>query len=338
VIWRYSKHGSGTRVEVRGGERCAIVFREGGEAWEEEGVFSCRPIPFRGETAAAVDLPARLFDLLDELSVAIERATLVVGVSLHRHEEADEETSWREETARLHLALANRSSRVRGAVDRGGVTGSDRWLEEIRRIAGTLERAGPRPVITRGQILLDPAITAAILSAIVLSGGPLPTDPALIQIPRERERDGRGRLVEVRAIGGAGSQFAGAGAASQQEGLTETAAIRPWPSYRPSYRSRPVRLPFGVDLARETADAVAAVEAKGVALCGEIEITRRSVRLPLLVEDGGGRVGESIVELRREQLDHAIVAVGRERTWYPFLGGVWGRSLLIDPSCAPPLT
>jgi hypothetical protein len=324
-------------MEVRGGERCAIVFREGGEAWEEEGVFSCRPIPFRGETAAAVDLPARLFGLLDELPVAIERATLVLGVSLHHYEEGDETTSWREETARLHLALANRSSRVRGAVDRGGATGSDLWPEEIRRIAGILDRAGPRPVVTPGQILLDPAITAAILSAIVLSGGPLPTDPALIQIPREGERDGRGRLVEVRPIGGAGRVFAGTGTASQEEGLVENAAIRSWPSYRPSYRSRPALLPFGVDLAREAVDA-AAVGAKGVALCGEIEITRRILRLPLLVDDGGGGIGESIVELRRELLDQAIVAVGTERTWYPFLAGVWGRSLLIAPSCAMPLT
>jgi hypothetical protein len=336
VIRRYFKHGSGTRVEVRRAERCEIVFREGGEAWEEEGVFSCRSIPFRGETADAGDLAARLPGLLDELSIAVERATLVLGVSLHHHEEGDERTSWREETARLHLALANRSSRVRGAVDRGGATGSDRWLEEIRRIAGTLERAGPGRIVTRGQILLDPAITAAILSAIVLSGGPLPTDPALVQIPREGERDGRGRLVEVRPIGGVGRlPVSPAASSGQEEGRVENAAIRSWPSYRPSYRSRPVLLPFGVDLAREPADAFAAVGVKGIALCGEIEITRRILRLPLLVEHGDAGVGESIVELRRELLDHAIVAVGSEKTWYPFLAGVWGRSLLIDPSCAP---
>jgi hypothetical protein len=316
---RYFKHGSGVRLELRGRERGEIVFREGGEAWEQDGAFFCRSIAFDGEMMGAVDLPRRLWALLEDLPVTVERATLVLGVSLHRYEEGDEKTSWREETARLHLALANRSSGVRCVVERGCATGSELWLEEILRIGRTLAKAERVAVVTQGPIVLDPAITAALVSALILSGGPLPADPPLVQSPRPNERDGRGRPLELRPIGGAGRD----GRKGAPPGAWESV-------YRPSYRTRPVPLPFGVDLDRELAGAVEG-NAMAIALSGEIELTRRALRAPLLIEDETGHVGESIVELRREQLDRAIVAVGRERTWYPYLAGVWGRPLLLDP-------
>jgi hypothetical protein len=87
--------------------------------------------------------------------------------------------------------------------------------------------------------------------------------------------------------------------------------------YRPSYRMRPVRMPF--DLRLEC--AVTEIERErpvAIALLGPVE----SLVLPVLIRDGE-RVYPARVRVSR------IDAVGTARTWYPYGAGSFGAELML---------
>lgn len=91
-----------------------------------------------------------------------------------------------------------------------------------------------------------------------------------------------------------------------------------WPNfYRPSYRVRPVRMPHNLRLEHEVTDINPDLP-RAIALLAPVE----SLAITVVVVDGD-RVYPATVQVTK------ILAVGREREWYPYGAGSFGAELML---------
>jgi hypothetical protein len=184
--------------------------------------------------------------------------------------------------------------------------GDARWAEETHRIHVSLTRGAFRVLIDREEdiapiadalsraernerqppprLRLAPNVTAAVLP--VLTG----VAPPNVRVVQTAGRiDGYGQGVEETSI-----HF-----------------------FRPSYRVRPVRMPFDLRLECEVT-AIEEDRPVAVALLAPVE----SLLLDVLVRDGE-RVYPARVPV------HRIDAVSSRRIWYPYAAGSFGAELML---------
>jgi hypothetical protein len=188
-----------------------------------------------------------------------------------------DETHWSEVLDRVHLSLTCRGRRV--LLD----TTSDRMVE-VAEVADALGRSElvERPAPAR--LRLAPRITAALLPLLTAVA---PPNVSIVQTPGRI--DGYGHPVEENGI-----HF-----------------------YRPSYRLRPVRMPFDLRLECH----VTRIEAdRPIAIAALEPVT--SLAFAVLIRDGD-RVYPSRLRLTR------IDAVSETAVWYPYGAGSFGAELML---------
>jgi hypothetical protein len=184
---------------------------------------------------------------------------------------------WSEETNRVHLALTRGPLRVL-------IDSTIEQIGEVDAIADALARTELEERTPPSRLRLAPNVTAALLPLLF---GIAPPNVRLLQ--SAGSTDAYGQRVEEQTIN----------------------------FYRPSYRMRPLRMPF--DLRLEC--AVTEIEHDqpvAIALLGPVE----SLVLPVLIRDADG-VYPARVRVSR------IDAVATARSWYPYGAGSFGAELML---------
>ncbi|HEX7828818.1 MAG TPA: hypothetical protein VF787_04150 [Thermoanaerobaculia bacterium] len=184
---------------------------------------------------------------------------------------------WSEETSRVHVAL------TRGPL-RAIIDSTLEQTGDIATIADALARAEFEERAAPPRLRLAPNVTAALLPALM---GVEPPNVRLVQTAGAI--DGYGQRVEEDTI----------------------------TFYRPSYRVRPVRMPFDLRLECDVTE-IERDRPVAIALLAPVE----SLVLSVLIRDGE-RVYPARVRVSR------IDAVSNERVWYPYGAGSFGAELML---------
>ncbi len=185
---------------------------------------------------------------------------------------------WIEETSQVHLSLTRAPLRV--LVD----STPEHLPHDLPPILDALSRAELEEQPPPPRLRLAPSVTAALLPALV---GVAPPNVRLVQ--SAGRLDGYGRRVEEHTIN----------------------------FYRPSYRVRPVRMPFDLRLECDVTE-IEHDRPIAIALLEPVE----SPVLAVLVRDGE-RIYPARVRVSR------IDAVSSERAWYPYGAGSFGAEMML---------
>jgi hypothetical protein len=211
----YRKRGRAVRWE----NGTLVRVHESGVAMENER-FTCHPDPDLGTVIVPHDHPDPSTHARDDMATRVESVARSIhmprGVRIERlivsegeAEHTFRDKTWRDTTARIHLAIAK--GPLRALIDLG-----DLDVESITPIADALARADETERDAPSQLRLAPSVTAALLPSLV---GVAPPNVTLSQ--RAGGIDGKGNAIAD--------------------------VVEPWPNwYRPSYRVRPVLAPFNL--------------------------------------------------------------------------------------------
>jgi hypothetical protein len=275
----YRKFGRSLRYE----NGTIVRAEEAGEAIEDGQTFTCRPIAHSVElppiSGGAIDDAVTEIQSIVRPPLTIERLIVSEGIAEHQFGER----RWRETTRRVHIAIT--FGTLRALIDLG-----DFDLEDVRAVADALPRAvrAETRTHTEARIRLAPNVSAALLPALV---GIAPLNIQLMQTAGGF--DGKGASIET----------------------CDSSSAPNW--YRPSYRVRPVRAPFGL---RASCDVTRIVEdlPRAIALLAPIERLTMSV---LCVR--GTTVFPATVRVAR------IDAVSDAVRWYPYGAGSFGAEMML---------
>lgn len=265
-----------------------VVVREAGEAIEEHGVFEVRPIS--GGLDAPLDDVAKIARTLGRMKA--ERLVISHGVAEHECNGVQ----WREESRRVHIAVAHKGLRV--LIDQAGLD-----VDEVVRIAGPLMRVGAERDAPP-RIRLAPHVTAALLPHLA---GVAPPNVRLMQ--SGGGLDGNGEEIQE-------LHLAPAIRPSNESAGTIAGDILP-NVFRPSYRIRPVRMALNLRLECDV-DAIDRDVPEAVALLAP----PAGLMLRVLVT-AGPHVYPATIRVTR------IDAVGHDRTWYPYGAGAFGSEIML---------
>jgi len=187
---------------------------------------------------------------------------------------------WTEQTKRVHVSF------VRDAL-RAIVDLADFDLDDVQRAADALARATHERECP-ARVRLAPNIGAALLPSLI----------GTIELWQSRaDRDGKGLPV-----------------------VEQKLTAPPWPNWwRPSYRTRPVRMPLHIRAAGH----------------GEMENAPRAVALLAPVAGNVLRVLSEDGDVMRVAV-HEVFAVRNTGRWYPYAAGSFGAELLIGARTARP--
>ncbi len=279
---RYRKWGRVVRFE----RESLIAIDETGEAVEDGESFTVRPL--RDDVTlppVAEDLEAfaREVSAVVPADVRIERMIVSAGIADH----AFGSERWRETTTRMHIALANPKRKVRATLDLGGESLADLPVGDVRIVAGALARVQGRGRQPR-HLVVAPHVAASLLPALLHVEG-------VTLMQSAGERDGKGVRIEKQVL------------------TTDTFAN--W--FRPSYRVRPVRMPFHL-CAVANATAIDPLFPRAIAVVRVLD----PHHFDALCDDGS-RVYEAPIAIAR------IRAVGAPAAWYPYAAGAFGSEMLL---------
>lgn len=176
------------------------------------------------------------------------------------------------------------TERVHVSLTRGALRVQLNSLDEITSVAEALARAQLHEEDAPPRLRLAPNVTAALLPSLV------DVAPPNVRIVQSAGAiDGYGQRVEETSIN----------------------------FYRPSYRMRPVRMPFDLRIECEVTE-IDRDRPIAIALLGPIE----RLVLPVLIRDRE-RVYPALVRVTR------IDAVSSERSWYAYGAGSFGAELML---------
>jgi hypothetical protein len=176
--------------------------------------------------------------------------------------------------------------------------GDRTWTEHTHRFHASLVHGDLRVLVDREEDLV-------------------PIAQALQKSERECEAPKHLRLAPnvtaaLLAFLGEAKQTAG-GVDGYGNAITETSVN----FYRPSYRMRPVRMPFNLAL-EHTVVTIDEALPRAIALLAPVQ----GLTLRVLIEDEGGVYPSSVTVDR-------IAAVAEERIWYPYGAGAYGAEILV---------
>jgi len=279
---RYRKWGRVVRLE----RDSLISADEAGEAIEDGELFTARPLGENVDLQLPVgDVEAFASEVRACVPESVELERLIVSAGVADHEFGS--VRWRERTARAHVALVNRSRRLRVTLDLGAESCAGIALRDVRVVGEGLARVSTHAAAPPLMVIAPYAASAMLPMLVNVEG--------ITLIQSAGGRDGKGARIEERVISDA-----------------------PFPNwFRPSYRVRPVRLPFHL-----RADATAAAADWPVPRVIAITGVRGHCDFDVLCDDGE-RVFETVIAIDR------VRAVGPPAGWYPHGAGVFGSELLL---------
>ena len=316
----YRKIGTSIRYERRDANLAAIRSSEHGEATISDGVFRAQTLNSSlGEEAIEWNLDAlhtRIDQAIHE-SLTLERATLVEGLAHHWWTDGEQERTWTERSARTHVTITDLARRIRASCDLGAATSEKIDLAALSLMSDALcsysaEAPPPGPSV----VLLEAAVTAELLPRLLdsvergdgLRGHPLP-------IVRQ------GSHPEF-ALDGTGAPIRAA------DILDENGSVSLPNVFRPSYRSRPIRAPFHLELTGgEKTAAVADLAA--VAVLSPFVVNQDGIEGSLLLQQIE-RTGSfaAAVSITVEDSFEVFLA-GESRQWFPVGAGSYGQRLVL---------
>lgn len=317
----YRKAGETVRAEK---SRAGLIFlstSEHGFAEEDGGRFVCHPTG----TSASLRAPDR--DEVQELvrrlesatgSVEVERMTVLSGRAAHHFRAGAIEREWNESFARLHLAILDPSARLRITIDLGGPALDEidlALVEEVVAAAGQLISFES----TDTAVLLRPHVAAALWPALALGAGPETRPDAALCIEQTTHPkfrfDGDGLEIEPRIC----IDFA----------LRRPAAPRWSNRYRPSYRTRPVPMPFHVRARAGGLRSGAEIEAVG--LIEGFQVAGGRIAASLLCRRiGSAQAFPAHFSLPLEEFIRRIRFVDEQRRWFPYAAGSYGGGVELE--------
>lgn len=203
---------------------------------------------------------------------------LIVSEGLAEHECG--EIRWTEETKRVHVAIAHGELRV--IVDL-----ADFDLQDVRRAIDALARVTDERDAP-ARVRLAPNVAAALLPSLIGTN--------VVELWQSAaEHDGKGLPV-----------------------IEQRLTSAPWPNwYRPSYRTRPVRMPLHLR-AVAPSDNIDRSAPEAVALLAPVA---GNVLRVLCVD--GNVVFRATIAVER------VLAVRPVDRWYPYGGGSFGAEMLV---------
>lgn len=207
----------------------------------------------------------------------IERMILTEGFAQH----AFGDVRWEETTRRMHIAIAHRARALRVLIDLG-----DFELDDVRIAADALARAGSERDAP-ARVILAPNVSAALLPSLVGTN--------VVELWQSAApHDGKGQPI-----------------------LAQRITKGPGPNwYRPSYRTRPIRMPFHLRAKKhgDFDDDLPRAVALLAPVAGNV--------LHVLCVDRGDVFPTTITVER-------VLAVKDEVRWYPYSAGVYGAEMLV---------
>ena len=273
----YRKRGSVVRYE----DGHLIHSVEAGEAIDDGKVFRAKPIAVKGAPwfpADHVQTIAQRIKWSITPSQEIERLIIAQGNAEH----LCGDVRWSESTTRVHLAIVNRRRGLRVLVDL-----ADYDLSDIDLADDALARAGSERYVP-ARVRLAPNVAAALLPSLVGTN--------VVELWQSAaEHDGKGLAV-----------------------IEQRVTAPPWPNwFRPSYRTRPVRMPLHLRAAA-TANTINDDVPRAVALLAPVA----GNVLHVLCVDGDDVFPTTIAVER-------VLASGSPTRWYPYGGGSFGAEMLV---------
>lgn len=311
----YRKFGTSLRLERRGDSLATVSSTEHGEATISNGVFRAQTL----NTSAEEDevewnldpLHTRIEAAIDG-SLTIERATLVEGLAFHSWTNGEDERRWNESTARAHVTVTDPARRIRTTCSLGAARSDAIDLAPLRSLTDALSAlAGEPPPDGPCVIQLEPLVTAELL-------------PLLLHAT---EKFGGHAMVRQ----GSHQDFPvdGTGTSVKEAALFDGEAAVTLPNvFRPSYRNRPVRAPFHLQLVEvEKSEVIADVKAVGVISPFSVHQRRLEGTLLWTRIDRTGSFAAVVSIAHEDWLD--CLAVDDSRQWFPVGAGSWGQRLLL---------
>ena len=255
-----------------------VSVREAGESIDDGVLFRCAPTRRQRLPERSVDDLLRFIDGIRSNIPDDAIERLTAMDGFAEHECGGRQ--WTDRQVRVHLSLVSSSLRV--------IVNEARFdAAAIARIYSSLVRATPpRPAPARMR--LAPAVVAALVPSLIGVAG---TNCSIEQVPGRV--DGKGNDI-VRTAG------------------------PEWPNwYRPSYRSRPRRVPLNVELKCNAIDVEPRLP-RAIALLASPE----GLTVHALCEDGGDVFPTRLDVVR-------IEGTLGEATWYPVAAGVYARETVV---------
>lgn len=212
--------------------------------------------------------PSRVIETAGAIRELPNIERVIISEGIAAHEYGD--AQWTEQTRRVHVAVAAHG--VRAVLDLASFD-----IAPVARVAAVLAR-GVREVAAPERIRLAPNVAASLLVSLI----------GLIAIDQVAEGvDGNGQSIQE----------------------VELTSGMQWPNwYRPSYRIRPLPMPF--HLRARPFGVIDEAAPQAIALAG----ARR-----VLLEDG------SLAPIRLDR----VHAVGKPDGWYPYGAGSFGAELML---------
>ena len=273
----YRKHGRVARFE----DGHTVIVDEAGEAIEQGREFEARPLD---DNVALPEIDAqeveRVAREIQHLVKPHRIERLIVSDGVAEHEFND--VRWTEATRRIHLSLTHSDFRV--LVDR-----ADFDLRDIERVARALGNARPEREAPP-RIRIRPNVSAALLPSL-----PTIVPPNVDLWQAGGGRDGKGKPIREERLG-----------------------APPWSNwYRPSYRVRPMRMPFNIR-ARCDVRVIDSDVPEAAAILAQVE----GVMMRVLIVDGEVSYPATVRVSR-------IAAVSDDVTWYPYNAGTLGAEMML---------
>ncbi|HXI14350.1 MAG TPA: hypothetical protein VNM92_17160 [Thermoanaerobaculia bacterium] len=322
----YRKSGTTSRVELHNGRISIVEIEEIGESHDSIEHFSSRTLSTQsrsetniGERTTAALASADQFKASVPGSLVLERLVLLSGRADHSIVHEGKANEWTESFERLHISLMHPEARERVEVEVGGSSLDMIDRETITSIASLLARMDREPVTSRElNLSLEPVVAAALWAALtpwILGGAPGgASGPTLDQsIHPELAHDGNGLIIAPKRLFG----IEGGARWSELPNM-----------FRPSYRAKPVSMPFHLRANPIRSDVHGDYEAH--ALLQRFIWTPVGLAAKLLCRSrNSDSVFASTIVMTPERWLQSVVGIDSEMTWFPNLAGTYGSRTLI---------
>ena len=288
----YRKAGQTLRAEFSRGRLAFLRVSERGLAIEHNGLFESRQEPSEVTVEAPGD--TTVSGIANDLKgdPAVERFTILRGSAIHSIEGGNQ---WSERFGRIHLSMVNREHRVRVMLDLGGESLDHVDMPLIDLVRTALQQPFVEEPPPFRAVRLLPHVAAALISA---------SDSLAEQSTHPAFRfDGDGQ--EIRPAG-----------------------FPPWPNrFRPSYRARPIPMPFHLRMRPRGADS--SVEVTALAISDPFRRLGDTVAGTVLCSTSRNVFVASLV--LETNFEKRIRYVSDKMTWFPYRAGVWGSEMIVAP-------
>jgi len=325
-VQTYRKRGTTTRVELHNGRASIVEIEEIGESYDSIEEFRSRTVSTQSRSEANISertmaalASANQFEASVPGSLVLERLVLLSGRADHSIVHEGRANEWTDSFERLHISLMHLDARERVEVEVGGNSLDRTDRETITTIASLLARIG-REEVTAGELNLSlaPVVAAALWATLtpwILSGAS--KGPSALTLDQSIHpvlvRDGNGLMIAPKHL-------------YDHDGGTLWSEL---PNvFRPSYRTKPVSMPFHIRA--HPIQSVVHSHYEAHALLQRFIWTSEGLATRLLCKNPEtDSVLAIALSMDPQRWLNSTVGIDPEATWFPNLAGTYGSKTVI---------